>query len=426
MVVLPTPDAGVVSRFASGDENALVTLYRHEYDDMLAAAGEYLGQELSHFRARVAHKAMLDSWHARERFRNAVAFSAFLEEAVRQESDIQRRKHAALHHREGRSAAHVSVMSVDDAVEALLAEVHAPVPDPAASAEAARAVKRAHAAEHVERVAAKPKWLLYGVIGAIVLLTIAAGQQLLDRAGSEVAVDRAFKGDDLQTLTSGKGQRGTVTLRDGTIAAMGSETLLRIPSAFATTQRTLELDGTATFTVSPTAASATSAQAPFAVRVGAITVTTTGTTFTVRHFPEDSAIVVQVSMGTVELKDRTSGAVQAVNSGETVRFQNGTFTPIDGVARDVALAWTRDSLVFENTPLARVIPELVRWFGINAALIDASIESRPVSMRLALNSSGEATRALTEAAQLTMSFGKDDRLEFSAAPLGLTKPAAVR
>ena len=34
-------------------------------------------------------------------------------------------------------------------------------------------------------------------------------------------------------------------------------------------------------------------------------------------------------------------------------------------------------------------------------------------MRIALSSSGDATKALTQAANLAIQFGKDDRLEFT-------------
>jgi ferric-dicitrate binding protein FerR (iron transport regulator) len=418
-VVLPTPEPAVVTRFASGDENALVALYRHEFDGLLEAAGEALGSDLAHYRGKVAHKAMLDTWEARERFQNPAAFAAFLEEAVRQEAGIQKRKHAALHHRHGDVQAHVSVPGIDDAVRRLIDELHAPPVDHAVAAEEALAAKRAHAKEHVERVGERPKWLLYGAIGVVVVAAIIGGQRFLDKAGSEVAVDRALKGENVQNLTSSKGQRGTVTLRDGTRATMGSETRLSIPEEFAGTQRTVELEGTATFTVTPSNGDPKSI--PFAVRAGTATVTAKGTVFTVRSYPEDKAVYVQVAEGTVELKDRASGTVTPIKAGEAVKFiTDGTVTPLDGVARDVALAWTRDSIVFEQTPLRAVVPELVRWFGINAVLADSSIGDRPVSMRVALNSSGEATAALTKAADLTIAFGKDDRLEFNAAP---AKPA---
>lgn len=418
-VVLPTPEPAVVARFASGDENALVALYRQEYDGLLAAAGESLGSELAHYRGRVAHKAMIDTWQARERFNNPMAFAAFLEEAVKQEAVVQRRKHAALHRRDHAGMAHVFVPGIEDAVKALVDELHAPVVDHATAMEEARATKRAHTKEHVERVASSPKWMLYGIIGVVAVVVILGLQRYLDKAGGEAEVDRALRSDETQALSSSKGQRGALTLRDGTKAAMGSETSLRIPKEFSTTQRTIELQGTATFTVTPPAPGAQAL--PFAVRAGTTTVTATGTVFTVRHYPEDASVMVMVTEGSVDFKDRTSGTTQAVKAGQAMRFAGGTFSALEGIARDVAMAWTRDSIVFDAAPLKTVVPELVRWFGMNAVLADSSVGDRPVSMRIALSSSGEATAALTKAADLTIAFGKDDRIEFNRAPAAPTK-----
>jgi hypothetical protein len=414
-VVMPTPDPSVVARFVAGDENALVALYRQEYDSLLSAATESLGPELAHYRGRVAHKAMLDTWHARERFQNPVAFSGYLEEAVHWESDNQRRRHAALRHRdEPHARHHLEVATVDDAVKLLMDTLHAPEVDHERAAQEARAMQRAHAKEHVERVAGQPRWLLYGGLTVVVAVAIISVQRMLDRAGSEVAVDRALKSDDVQNLNSGKGQRGALTLRDGTKATLGSETRLTVPDKFPATQRTVQLEGTATFQVTPV--NDVDAM-PFAVRAGTLTVTAKGTQFTVRHYTEESGIVVHVTEGSVVAHDRAAGATRTVNAGETVRYAGGTFAALDGVARDVAVAWTRDSIVFDQEPLRLVVPELVRWFGINAALVDESAGDRPVSMRIALNSSGEATKALTRAANLVIGFGKDDRIEFRGAPV---------
>lgn len=413
-VVMPTPDAGVVSRFVAGDENALVALYRQEYDSLLSAAAESLGAELAHFRGRVAHKAILDAWHVRERFQNPIAFSSYLEEAVHWESEHQRRRHASLRHREGTATRHhVDVPSVDDAVRQLMETLHAPESDHEQAAQEARAMQRAHAKEHVERVARKPRWMLYGAVAVIVAVGIIGAQRMLDSAGSEVAVDRALKSDDVQHLSSNKAQRGTLTLRDGTRATLGSETRLTVPDEFPVSQRTVQIEGTATFRVPP---SSDLRAIPFSVRAGSLSVTARGTAFTVRNYAEDPGIVIHVTEGSVIVRDRSSDATRTVNAGETVRFAGGTFATLDGVARDVAVAWTRDSIVFDQEPLRRVVPELVRWYGINAALIDESAGDRPVSMRIALNSSGEATKALTNAANLVITFGKDDRIEFSGAP----------
>lgn len=418
-VVMPTPDAGVVARFVAGDENALVALYRQEYDSLLSAATEALGPELAHFRSRVAHKAMLDAWHARERFQNPIAFSAYLEEAVHWESDNQRRRHASLRHREGAPIKHhVEVCTVDQAVKLLMDTLHAPEADHEQAAQEARAMQRAHAKEHVERVAGQSRWLLYGGLTVVVAVAIIGLQRMLDRAGSEVAIDRALKSDDVQNLNSGKGQRGALTLRDGTKATLGSETRLTVPDEFPSSQRTVQLEGTATFKVTPI----NDVKAiPFAVRAGTLTVTAKGTEFTVRNYTEDSGVVVHVTEGSVVAYDRVTDVSRTVNTGETVRFSGGTFATLDGVARDVAVAWTRDSIVFDQEPLRLVVPQLVRWYGMNAALVDETAGDRPVSMRIALNSSGEATKALTQAANLVINFGKDDRIEFSGAPAATAK-----
>lgn len=422
-VVLSTPDAALAARFASGDENALATLYRQQYDSLLSASRHALGDDLARYRARVAHKAMLDTWAARTRFQNATALGAFLEEAVQQEADVQRRKHAALHHRDGGmdSGSHVTVPDIEEAMRQLLAEVHAPAMDHDAAMAEARAAKRAHTKAHVERVGERPKWI-WPTVGAVAVgLGIILFQRWVNRAGEDIAVDRAFKGEEVQTLSSGKGQRGTLTLRDGTKATMGSESRLRVPPEFANTQRTVLIEGTATFAVTPDTAIAAK---QFAVRAGDLTVTAHGTVFSVRYYPEDSTAYVQVGEGTVTVHDRVRDKTQELKAGEGLKLaSNGTMGPLDGVERDVALAWTRDSIVFDKAPLKLVVPELVRWFGLNAQLADPSIGDRPVSMRVALASSGDATKALTQAANLAITFGKDDRIEFRDAGAVPPEPA---
>ncbi|MCA2993015.1 hypothetical protein [Gemmatimonas sp.] len=58
---------------------------------------------------------------------------------------------------------------------------------------------------------------------------------------------------------------------------------------------------------------------------------------------------------------------------------------------------------------------------MNAALVDSTVGDRPVSLRLALTSSGDAATALTAAADLVITFGKNDRIEFRGAPAASTR-----
>ncbi|WP_396223128.1 hypothetical protein [Gemmatimonas sp.] len=224
-------------------------------------------------------------------------------------------------------------------------------------------MKRAHTKEHVEHVVETPRWLRYGGMALVAAVVIVAAQRVLDQAGSEVAVHRALTSEAVQHISSNRGQRSSFTLRDGTV-----------------------------------------------------TVTAAGTGFTMRHYPEEADVVVQVAEGMVSVRDRDSDATQTVKAGAAVRVTNGTVTSFGGVARDEALAWTRDSIVFVQAPLKTVVPELVRWFGMNAALVDSTVGDRPVSMRIALISAGDAATALTAAADLVITFSTNDRIEFRGAP----------
>jgi ferric-dicitrate binding protein FerR (iron transport regulator) len=412
---LPIPDASLVDKFAHGDEQALVALTRQEYDALLARAEEALGPELAHFKGRVVQQAILAAWSARDRFQHPAGLVAFLEQAVTEQAATQRRKHAALHRAHsgsGPAAPHVETPSAEQAVEQLLATLHAPPPDHDRLLEEAKAAKKAHAAQHVQAVGQGRNWTIPVVIGAVVVAASVAVMKWVDLSSAEVAVDSALKAEDVRQQASGRGQRGTFTLGDQSRVTMGSDTKLRIPKEFGGPKiRTVELLGTARFAVAP------GKPVPFAVRAGGVTVTATGTAFVVRAFPEEAMVNVAVEEGSVSVTVRATGESRSLAAGEAIRVSAaGAFSPLEGNVRDAALAWVRDSLVFEDAPVREVIPELVRWFGINAALGDEAVGDRRVSLRLALASSGEATKALTEAAKLAIQFGKDDRIEFYDAP----------
>lgn len=406
---LPTPDAALAARFFGGDENALTTLYRQQYDSLVKAARALLGDELGYASGRVAEKAMLDAWQERAKISDVSGITAFLIQAVADEAVIQKRKHAALH-QHGPPVSHPPVPDVEEAMRRLLSTLHAPVADHSAAVAQARKARLSAARQNVERVSARPRWVL-PLLGIVVLaVAFALFQRWINRAGADIAVDRALKGEDVQTLSSGKGQRGNLTLRDGTKAALGSDSRLRVPSEFASTQRTIQLEGAATFTVTPDTSENAMA---FAVRAGDATVTAKGTVFSVRYFPDDSTLYVLVSEGVVNVRDRVRKTSKDVKTGEAMKMlSDGTMSDVNQTTEDAALAWARDSMVFDGAPLRKVIPELIRWFGVDAVLADSSIGDRPVSMRVDLSSSGDAIKALTSAAGLAITFGKNDRIEF--------------
>ncbi|WP_310571912.1 FecR domain-containing protein [Gemmatimonas sp.] len=399
------------SPMSAADELELTRMYRERYPDLVAEAKDALGSELEHYSGKIAQQGVLDAWPHRAEYSVPGAFDGALHDAIRAAAAVQRQKHAALHQRGGARVPHLAPLSTDDAVAQLVAHLHHAPIDHEAAVRASREVSKHHAAEHVQHVARTRSWK-GPAIGVVVLaIAIVGGSTLLSGAGEEIAVKKAIAAEDARTLSAARGQRGNVDLADGTKARIGSDSRLRMPRAFGTTMRTAEVEGTVSFTV------AAGQPLPFTILAGNAIVTATGTHFTVRAFPEEQAVVVGVEEGSVSVRVKDGGDATDVAAGQAVRITpDGAVTVLDAVARDVALAWVRDSLVFTDTPARVVLDELARWFSLSATFADSTLGARPVTMRLGLESSGSATAAFAKAAGLTIGFDKQDKVVLSAAP----------
>jgi len=408
--LLQHPDLTQFTAFTAGDEHALVTIYRTQYDALLDQARDALGPELAHFSGRVAQQAMLATWEHRARYTNVAELTSALGVSIREEAARQRRKHVALHH--GASSAskapHVAIPTADEAVDRLMAELHAAPVDHAQAATEAQLARKHHAAAHVQRVGKGRGWVLPVALIAGAGVAIVAVMRWANASGAEVAATSALKAENARNLSSARGQRGTVSLNDGSKARIGSESNLHVPAEFGGSIRTLELTGTAMFTV------AAGKQNAFVVRAANAIITATGTQFTVRAFEADSSVYVGVDEGSVSVRQKDDRTETTLSAGMAMRMTpDGTVQMLDDATRQLALEWVHDTLVFANAPVKVVLPELIRWFDLNASLADASLGERKVSLRIGLQSSGEALRAMASAANLSIGFDKDDKVVLS-------------
>lgn len=408
--LLQSPDLTQFRAFTAGDEHALVKIYRTQYDALLDQARDALGPELAHFSGRVAQQAMLATWDHRARYTTVADMTSALGESIREEAALQRRKHVALHHGEtsGSHAPHVKIPTADEAVDRLMAELHAAPIDHERAITEAQTARKHHAAAHVQSVGKGRGWVIPVAILAVAAVAIVAAMRWAGASGAEVAATKALQADNARTLSSARGQRGTVTLNDGSKAKIGSDSKLRMPADFGGTMRTLELTGTAMFTV------AAGQPTEFVVRARNAMITATGTQFTVRAFDEDSSVYIGVDEGSVSVRDKETRAETALPAGKAMRMaRDGTVQMLDVAARQLALEWVHDTLVFTDAPVRVVLPELIRWFDLKASLADASLGERKVSLRIGLQSSGDALKAMASAANLSVGFDKDDKVLLS-------------
>ncbi len=418
---LRQPDVTQFTAFVRGDEDELARIFRTEYDALLERASEALGPELAHHAGRVAHQAMLDVWERRVQLTDVSVMTSTLTQAILDEAAVQRRKHAALHH--GRSAAthapHDHTLPTEQAVAQLLAEVHAVPADRERAVLESQVEMKRHAAEHVQHVARTGGWKVPVALIAVLSMVIIAAMRWMNATGSEFAATKALKAEGARSLTSARGQRGTTTLNDGSVVRIGSETRVRIPADFGVLVRTLELSGSAAFTV------AAGSSQPLVVRAANATITAGGTTFAVRAFDDEQAVIIAVDEGTVSVSVKDQSGHTDVAAGSAVRVaRDGSTQTVDVVERTRMLGWLRDSLSFTNEPVRTVLQELNRWFDLKASLGDAALGDRPVTMRVSLESSGNALKALASAAKLSVGFDAKQQVVLRDAPVPTTSSAA--
>ena len=214
-------------------------------------------------------------------------------------------------------------------------------------------------------------------------LAIAAGSALLWRA-AERAGDAGAEVE--QVAVTGRGERDTLHLEDGTRVILGAASTLRHPARFAAGAREVHLTGEGYFEV------VHDERRPFRVHAGRATAEDLGTAFSVRAYAGDSAVQVVVAEGLVALGPAAKGRVQGtvLTPGQLGRLPEGSAVPsVERVDVEAYLGWTRGELVFDDTPLAEVAAQLGRWYGAELRLADGELASRRLSGRFATESLAE-------------------------------------
>jgi transmembrane sensor len=202
-------------------------------------------------------------------------------------------------------------------------------------------------------------------------------------------------GDVYQTAL---GERRTVTLDDGSVVTLNTETKLRV--RFRADSRALELiRGEALFDV------AHDAQRPFLVSAGDSRVRALGTRFQVRR-DNDEQIKVVLLEGRVEVAREEVGDRLEMAPGEQVSFTKPD-RPMTRRAIDpeAALSWTSGRLVFRATPLVEAVAEVNRYAKTKIRLADDSLSQLRISGTFVTGDSELLARALETDMPVHADFG---------------------
>lgn len=220
----------------------------------------------------------------------------------------------------------------------------------------------------VGRESRRTRW----VLAAAASLIIALGGGLIWRAAVS-ANGASARGSSMRTAATGRGERDTLRLEDGTRVVLGATSELRYAASFGAGPRDVYLTGEAYFEV------AHDERRPFRVHAGDATAEDLGTTFGVRAYPGDSIVGVVVAEGKVALgiaaADPARGAI--LSPGQLGRLARGATVPsVQHVDVGAYLGWTRGQLSFDDAPLGDVVRELARWYDAEFRITDPSVASR--------------------------------------------------
>ena len=177
-----------------------------------------------------------------------------------------------------------------------------------------------------------------------------------DLKNSENNAAIAYK--EIRTL---KGQKLSVTLPDGTIVWLNSESVLRFPENFKGHLRELKFSGEAYFSVTKDASK------PFIISTEKTKVQVLGTKFNLRAMATETATTVVVEEGKIRFSGAGNQYQSILTANKRGVFETKGATPsmyTDEVYAPKYMAWKNGELLMDNLTIEETAEMLERWYNV--------------------------------------------------------------
>jgi transmembrane sensor len=161
------------------------------------------------------------------------------------------------------------------------------------------------------------------------------------------------------------GQRDSLRLPDGSQVVLGPASRIEYRQGAG---RTVNLSGQALFKVGHDPVR------PFSVHAADVVIRDIGTEFSVHTDDASGPVRVVVHDGIVEV---TAANTMTLNRGDVgVVTTVGVVRASRGAESSDDLAWTSGRLVFRNAPVAELVADLRRWYGVELRVTDSALLAR--------------------------------------------------
>lgn len=210
-------------------------------------------------------------------------------------------------------------------------------------------------------------------------------------------------GESYSTYATLRGETEEINLADGTVIALNTDTEIQVE--IDSNRRSVRLiKGEALFDV------ARDPQRPFVVTSSIAETSVLGTSFNI--YEKDDETIVSVFSGVVDVASKlvNDSAVTLIAGQEVAIDEDYGQQEIRIFQPAAVTSWRRGLAYHENTPLSEVIADLNRYFSIELALGDSTLNDIPVTGGFDTKDQSVAVEALSIALSLRAESESDSRI----------------
>lgn len=202
--------------------------------------------------------------------------------------------------------------------------------------------------------------------GTTRILSSEVTDSLFIQQGANIVVQTqgvSYQGDSsvvkelYNTLRVPRGGEYSITLSDGSIVYLNSESELRYPVKFVGEDRRVYLSGEAYFDVSK------DKEHPFSVDVNGSVVKVLGTSFNVRAYADENEILTTLVQGSVKFSAGKESVI--LKPGEQAVLDKSGRVVIKEVDTYLYTAWKNGVFAFKKQRLEEIMNVVARWYDVN-------------------------------------------------------------
>lgn len=235
------------------------------------------------------------------------------------------------------------------------------------------------------------------IVGLIIAVIGGGGLWYLNLKGEDNKLNSLFASQDARKISTNPGQRGDITLSDGSKLTVGPATKLTIIPDYNTLYRGVKVEGTAGFDVVAVP------ETPLEIRAGGAVIGLNEGMFVVRSYPDEGDVTFKLTAGSAQI--RAKDLRRDVTAPATIYIgKDSVVADIDEITADLAVSWMTDTVRFRDMPIRNLLPLLEKYYALKIELTDEALLSRTVTMAASLESKQKVIDALEGAAFVKFAY----------------------